>query len=117
MSDRNDVIMIDLDRPREIRFGHKALKRMTAALGKDINNIEIDASNLEEFEKIMYFGLMSDAVKNNETLKLEDMEDLLDQAKTFGEIIEKMNLALNAAFGQLEIDEKNFQRIVENNKK
>jgi hypothetical protein len=117
MSDKNDVVIIELDRPREIRFGHKALKMMTSSMGVDINNFEIDGADLEQLEKIMYFGLMSDAVKHNESLKLEDMEDLLDQASSFGELIEKMTLALDKAFGQMETDQKNLQRIVEKSQK
>ena len=28
--DRNDVVILELDRPRELRLGHKALKRFSA---------------------------------------------------------------------------------------
>ncbi len=117
MSEKNDVVIINLDRPRVIRFGHKALKNMLAVTGKDLDNLDLENLNLEELEKIMYFGLLSDARQNNETLNLEDMEDLLDLAPTFSDITEKMIQALNIAFGQFEVDQKNLERIVENNKK
>jgi hypothetical protein len=116
MSDKNDVIIINLDRPRVLRFGHKALKKLMAATGKDIENIEVNGNNLEELEKIIFFGLEADAKEHNETLKLEDMEDLLDQAPVWSEIMEKMQLALNAAFGSFAEDEKNLQGIVEMSK-
>jgi len=117
MSDKNNVVMIELDRPREVRFGHKALKRLTADLGIDINSFEFDGSDLEQIEKIMFYALQSDAHKNNEQLKLEHMEDLLDQAPSYNEIIEKMSLALEKAFGQFEVDQKNLIGVVENSKK
>jgi hypothetical protein len=117
MSNKNDVVIINLDRPRILRFGHKALKQLMAMTGKNIESIEIDGANLEEIEKIIYCGLLSDAKEHNETLKLEDMEDLLDEAPVWSEIMEKMQLALNAAFGDVEEDEKNLQRVVEESKK
>jgi hypothetical protein len=115
LPEKNDVVMINLDRPRQIRFGHKALK-MLQAMDIDIENVEEDF-NLERLEEIMYVGLLYDAKQNNETLKLEDMEDLLDQAPTYGEITEKMQMAFTAAFGQMDIDEKNLQRVAEKSKK
>lgn len=97
----NDVVIIELDRPRELRFGYKALKRMVAMTGKsieDITQFNFNIENLEMIEKIMYCGLLSDAQKNGETLKLEDMEDLLD-VKPLPYIMEKMAEAFTAAFG------------------
>lgn len=99
MKNNNDVVVIKLDRERELRFGHKALKLYQAVSGKDIEDLGQDFS-LDEIEKLMYCGLFSDAHKHGETLKLEDMEDLLDQT-TYEEIIEKMTEALNASFGTL----------------
>lgn len=117
MADKNDVVIINLDRPRELRYGHKALKKLSASTGKGLDEMDLDNFDLEEIEKIIFYGLESDARKNNENLKLEDMEDLLDQAPSYSEIIEKMELAFNAAFGQFEDDQKNLQRVVEKSKK
>jgi hypothetical protein len=117
MSDKNDVVIINLDRPRELRFGHKALKKLTALTGKSMDNFEIDGNNFEEIEKIMYYGLLYDAKENNETLKLEDMEDLLDLAQSYGEIFNKMQLAFDASFREIEEQEKNSQRVAEKSKK
>lgn len=99
---KNDVVIIDLDRPRELRYGHKALKTMLAMTGKDFDSIDMDNIDLGEVEKYIYCGLLSDAKTNSETLKLEDMEDLLDQAPSFGHVIEKMNEAFTIAFGGLD---------------
>jgi hypothetical protein len=106
MSDKNDVVIINLDRPRVLRFGHKALKKLTALTGKSIDDFDIENFDFEDFEKIIWCGLLSDAKEHNETLELKDMEDLLDLA-SYTEIIEKMTLAFNAAFGVSPGDEKN----------
>lgn len=103
MSDKNDLVMIKLDRMREIKFGHKALKTLGAMTGKDIDAITAgDDIDLDNLEIVMYCGLLKDARDNNETLKLEDMEDLLDQAESFADVILKMQEAMKNAFGGME---------------
>jgi hypothetical protein len=103
VSDNNSVIMINLDRPREVRFGHKALKMLNVMTGKSFNDVPDetkDEFDLEELEKIMYCGLQFDAKQHGETLTIEDMEDILDYAESEFEIIEAMNKALEKAFQQ-----------------
>lgn len=104
---RNDVVLIELDRPRELRYGHKALKNLVALTGKDIDSIDMDNFDLGELEKYIYCGLLSDARNNNETLRLEDMEDLLDRAPSITHVMEKMQEALSIAFGSLATPEGN----------
>ena len=107
MSDNNDLIILNLDRPRVLRFGHKALKTLVAMTGTKLEELEIDDFDLDEIEKVFYCGLLSDAREHGETLKLEDMEDLLDMVPSYAELLEKMQLAFNAAFGPTQVDEKN----------
>ena len=118
MSDKNDVVMINLDRPRQLWFGHKALKTLGAITGKDIDAFEMaNGMDLEEIEKIMYCGLLKDAREHGETLELKQMEDLLDFAP-YSEIMEKIQLAFQASFGTLAGEpEKNFQRVAAAKKK
>ena len=104
---KNDVVLIELDRPRELRFGHKALKTLLAMTGKDIESIDMENLDLGEVEKYIYCGLLSDAKANGENLKLEDMEDLLDQAPSFGHVIEKLTEAFNVSFGAMAQPEGN----------
>lgn len=96
---KNDVVMIELDRPRELRYGHKALKNMVSMMGKKLDDIDLENLDLGEIEKVIYCGLISDARKNNESLTLEQMEDLLDEAPTFEHIIEKLTEAFEISFG------------------
>jgi hypothetical protein len=118
MSDKNDVVIINLDRPRMLWYGHKALKTLGALTGKDIDAaMSMEELDLGELEKVMYCGLLTDAKAHNEVLKLEDMEDLLDMAPSFGEIILKMQEAFNACFGNIGDVEKNFQGIAVSKKK
>lgn len=111
---KNDLVFINLDRPRFLRYGHKALKQLTALTGLDITTMNMSEFNLEDLEKILYCGLLSDARENGETLKLSDMEDLLDHADSFIDLTEKMTEAFNKAFDTGK--EKNSQRIADKKK-
>jgi hypothetical protein len=96
---KTDLVVIKLDRPRFLRYGHKALKQLSALTNMDIATMDMSNFNLEDLEKVLYCGLLSDAKEKGETLKLEDMEDLLDQADSFKEIMEKLNEAFQKSFG------------------
>lgn len=100
---KNDVVIIELDRPRELRYGHKALKTLSALTGKTLDELETDDGfDLEQLEKFLYCGLLSDARKNGETLTLEQMEDLLDEAPSFNYLTDKMTEAMSKSFGVTE---------------
>lgn len=101
-TDKNPTVIIHLDRPREVRYGHSALKKLGALTGKTLNGMSEDEFDLGELEKVMWCGLQYDAIQHGEVLKLEDMEQLLDKAETFNDIITAMNDALNNAFQQTE---------------
>lgn len=117
MADKNDIVMINLDRPRMLWFGHRALKTLSSLTGKGLDELmEMENLDLEELEKIIYCGLLTDAKQNNETLKLEDMEDLLDLVP-FGELMGVIEKAFGAAFGTLGDQGKNDQRIAAQKKK
>lgn len=105
-SDKNTMVVINLDRPRFVRFGHKALKQLGALTGKKLEQMDENDFDLADLEKIMWCGLQADAREHGEDLKIEDMEDLLDSAGSFAEIMNAMNKALEQAFQRTE-KEKN----------
>lgn len=94
----NDVVIVELDRPRELRFGHKALKKLMATTGKSIEEAT-EEFDMEELEKIFFYGLERDARDKGETLTLEMMEDILDHAPSYDYLMNKMQLAMNNAMG------------------
>lgn len=101
-NEKNMTVIINLDRPRTLRYGHRALKLLSSLTGKTMKTMTENDFDLAELEKVIFCGLLSDSKENNETLKLEDMEDLLDKADSFGDIIEAMNQALDNAFESTE---------------
>jgi hypothetical protein len=97
-SEKNPIVFITLDRPRRLKFGHIALKKLTALTGKTMIDVTSEDFTLEEMEKVLYCALLSDAKEHGETLNLEDMEDLLDKADNYLSIIDAMNNAMEVAF-------------------
>ncbi|MGO4185211.1 hypothetical protein AB4Z17_28995 [Paenibacillus sp. TAF43_2] len=75
---KNDVVIIKLDRPREMRFGHKALKKMQAMTGLTMEQVVDGDIGYEQFEAIIYCGVLEDSKDDPEPLTIEKMEDLLD---------------------------------------
>jgi hypothetical protein len=120
MSDRNDVVILNLDRPREVRFGHKALKTLCAMTGVTMDKIGgvLNMATMEDVETLMYCGLLSDAKKNNEIIKLEEMEDLLDMVP-FEDVMETLTKAFASSLGDDEPGEeqKNEKGTAKNPKK
>lgn len=109
----NDVVVLQLDRPRKLKFGHTAMKTLVALIGKDVETIdeELTPTNFELIEKMIYIGLLKDARENGETLTLEKVAELLDEAPTFVHVFEQFSAAWRIAWGHK--DEGNQQPPVE----
>ena len=99
-TDDNPIVYIELDRPRQLRYGHLALKKLSSLTGKTMFDVTSDDFSLEELEVVIYCGLLNDAEERGETLEIKDMERLLDKAPTYLHIIDAMNKAMEQAFKQ-----------------
>lgn len=99
----NDVVIIQLDRPRQLKFGHTALKTLCELTGKTVEELDengvVDLSDFDKTEKFAYCGLLNDAKANGESLTLEQMPELLDMAPNQLHIMEKLTEAWAATFG------------------
>lgn len=76
--DGNDVVMIELDCPRELKLGHKALKRFSALTGSSMAGLEEEIQHYDKLACLMYVMLAVDAEKRGEILKPEQVDDLLE---------------------------------------
>lgn len=108
-ANNNDIVIINLDRPRVIRFGHLALKKLSAMTGLSIEQLASEDPNLEQLETIIYCGIFADALENGEELRLEDMELLLDKAPNPKHYMDKMAEALSYAYGSNQEEQGNAQ--------
>jgi hypothetical protein len=98
----SDVVVLNLDRPRELRFGHKALKTLKSLTGMTLLDIEkqLTEGNLDPdvLEKMVYAGLQQDARNNGESLTLEQVADLLDEIPAYIDIITAVAQAFVKSF-------------------
>ena len=113
---KTDIVMIDLDRPRELRFGFKALKMIEGTLKKSlIEVVQAGLNNLKssDLENILYAGLKED----DSELDLNKIENLLDKT-SYIDLISKMTDAINKAYGSdKEEDNERFKNPDEAKKK
>lgn len=79
--DGNDVVMIELDRPRELKLGHKAMKRFSALTGSSMADMETEIQHYDKLACLMYVMLAVDAEKHGETLTPEQVDDLLEPVR------------------------------------
>ena len=103
---KNRLVILQADRPRVLKASHKALKMISKMLKKPIDEVDIDGTDFEIIEKVVYCLALKDAQKNGETLTLDMMEDILDAVETEQEIIDAVADAFSAAFPAKETTDK-----------
>lgn len=107
MSKNNDVVIIELDKPRQIKYGIKALKVIEKLLECKITKINFNDIGIDEMLKLLFAGLSWE----DKELTLESLEDLVENHSSFSEITSKLTEAITVAFGS-----KNDQGTVETQK-
>lgn len=95
--DENDTIIIELDRPRELKLGHKALKRFSALTGKSMTELEDAVQHYDVLACLMYVMLAVDAEKHGETLTPDQVDDLLEDVPVYKQM-NRVGRAIHAAF-------------------
>lgn len=98
MANNNDFVVFNLDRPRVLRLGHKALKMYQAMSGRKVDEFMSNGLDFEEMEQLAFCGLLKDAQNNGETLTLEKVEDLLDEYSDMQTTMEILSDALSKSF-------------------
>lgn len=105
-------VILEVDRPRVLKAGHKALKMIQKLTGKKLDKLDEIASDLEMIDKIAYALMLKDAQKNGETLTLDQVEDILDEAECEQDIIDAIADAFDAAFHDRDNQVKNTKAAV-----
>lgn len=94
-SKNNDIVILKLDKPREIKFGIKAIKIIEKLKKCKISNLNLDQLTADELIQITHAGLVD---KSDTTV--EQLEDLIDQYTTIGNVIIIISEAFQVAFGK-----------------
>ncbi len=100
--EHNDVVILMLDKPRELRLGHKAMKRFSALTHKKITQMQDALEDYETLSTLIYTMLWAE----DKTLSPGMVDDLIDDAGcrqedplTLGDIYDAVSRAITAAFG------------------
>lgn len=98
-TEKNDVVLIHLDRPRELRFSNKVLKEYSALTQTSMRTLDDSLLEFENQEAAAWILLKHDSIRCGEKIMARDeVADLLDKYVTPGQLFKLLNLALAAAF-------------------
>ena len=75
--DKNDVVILELDKPRTLRLCHKALKRFSALTGCSMSQMESEIQRYDKMALLIYTMLSED----DPELTPETVDELIDQAE------------------------------------
>lgn len=98
---QNDAVILELDRPRELRLGHKALKRFSAMTGCTMEGMEDALKDYGKMTTLAYVMLSQE----DSSITPEQADDLLDRVPLHV-IVKKCSQAIAAAFTDPEEAEK-----------
>ena len=93
--EKNDVVILELDRPRPLRLTHRALKRYLAATGIKMTEIDQSVEDYDNMTLLIYEMLRAD----DPELTPDACDELLDMAPV-GTILQKGADAIAASFGE-----------------
>ena len=90
---------IQLDKQRNLRYGHKALILVEDSMGRSLSKLNFEDLKLRELTKLLWAGL----VHEDPMLTLDQLIDIIDDCDSMNiieEIAEKIGLAISEAFGK-----------------
>lgn len=96
--DENDTVIIELDRPRELKLGHKALKRFSALTGCSMTGMQKEVDHYDKLSCLLYVMIAVDAETHGEVLTPDQVDNLLEPIP-IQRLMELAGAAINAAFG------------------
>jgi hypothetical protein len=89
------VIMIELDKPRELRLGYKAQLEIESLLDTPFLRINFGNLKLEELTKVIYCSLK----EREESMTTEKLIDLIDEHSDSIEVIKIVDKLVAETFG------------------
>lgn len=93
--DNNTTVILELDRPRELRCGHKALKQFSAITCCAMDDLQNQVRRYDKLTALLYCMLHAD----DPTVTPEQLDDWLDRPGVkLKDVIEAVANAVAAAF-------------------
>ena len=100
MKENNDLVIIELDKPRVLKLSHLVMKRFSAATKMPIVEMDTVGTRYDYISEMMYFMLNHD----DPTLSRARVDELLEQVG-IAYVMKKFGEAFEAAFGEPEEDD------------
>ena len=92
-------VLVNLDKPRKLRYTTNALVMLEESLGKPIGEIMNNFANglygFKDIRNLLWAGLLDE----DSSLTPEDAGNLIDEAEDFADVVSKIGEALQESFG------------------
>lgn len=88
-------ILIELDKPRTLRYGINALVTVEELLGKPLTIRDFNSISVKDLRAILYAGLYHE----DSSLTPEKAADLIDEYSDIETVAQKIGEAMSLAFG------------------
>ena len=88
------TVTIELDKPRNLRYGINALIKVEELTGKPITKLDLNNISMKDLRTIVYAGLCHE----DDSLTPEKVGELMDDYSDITRIAEKLGEAFNIAF-------------------
>ncbi len=92
--DNNTTVILELDRPRELRCGHKALKQFSAMTGCAMDEVQYEVKHYDKLTLLAYCMLHAD----DASVTPELVDEWLDKLPKLKPAIEAVAQAVTNAF-------------------
>lgn len=97
MSNGKPFVTLNLDKPRKLRFGFKALIMLEDLMGvTSLDQLQGRQMSMKDIVTFLYAGLCSD----DKDLTQESLLDIIDEYGDVGEIGDALEEAIKQAYGQ-----------------
>lgn len=106
--DGNDVVILELDRPRELRLSHRALKRFSALTNCSMAKLEDEIQHYDKMSCLLWVMVTDEQIDRNEELMTPDELDvLLNKSKIkISRLLKICSQAIEAAFEDDEMEQE-----------
>lgn len=94
MADNNDVVILQLDRPRVLRLGHKALKRFSALTGARMSDLDSEIDHYDKLTALLWCMISVD----DETVTPDELDTWLDRQPSLKPVMNAVTRAIELSF-------------------
>lgn len=106
--DQNDVLILELDPPREIRLSHRAMKRFSALTKCSMEDLEHEIKHYDKLSCLLWVMVTDEQIDRGEELMTPDeLDGLLNKSKLrITDLMKICSQAIEVAFRDEEAEQE-----------